>query len=244
MRRKAERTDVSLRSYDGRERAHAHDFAQIVLPLAGAMDMRVAGAHGRIADGQGVLVPPGVPHSFVATGANRFVVLDRPPLSDAAGRPDAGPPFFAVDAALDGLTRYLAAEAAAGPLDAAVTAHAGALLALALQRRAAGHGAPDPVARAIALMRRRRAEPLTVAEIAAAAGLAPSRFHERFRRDTGITPARYLARLRLDLAEELLRAGGMPIAEVALAAGFSDQSALTRCLRRHRGVTPAALRRG
>jgi len=64
-----------------------------------------------------------------------------------------------------------------------------------------------------------------------------------FRDATGRSPAAALTEIRLDRAVELLRGTDLPIAEVALAAGYSDQTALTRALRRRRGVTPAGLRR-
>ena len=48
---------------------------------------------------------------------------------------------------------------------------------------------------------------------------------------------------RLDLACTLLAEGSRPIAEVALACGFSEQSALTRAMRTHLDTTPAAYRR-
>ena len=48
--------------------------------------------------------------------------------------------------------------------------------------------------------------------------------------------------VRLDHAERLLRASDLSIAEIAVATGFSDQSALTRSLRRRRGTTPARFR--
>lgn len=244
------RLTVSTRSYDGVERRHAHGFHQIVLPVAGALEMTVEAAQGRVGDGQGVIVATGAPHSFAARGDNRFVVLDLPPhalLPDAAlHQADA---FFAVDAALDALVRYLASEAANAPLDDPTAHHAAALLLRALERRRAPHPAgqgaeqgSDPIARAHNLMRDRCAEPLTVADLAEAVGLAPSRFHELFRARTGTTPARFLNDLRLDRAEALLRSGDLPLAEVAQAVGFSDQSALTRSLKRRRGVTPGALR--
>ena len=50
------RPTVSTRSYDGHERRHAHDHHQIVLPVAGTLDMEVGGACGRVGDGRGVLV--------------------------------------------------------------------------------------------------------------------------------------------------------------------------------------------
>ncbi|CAO3362349.1 helix-turn-helix domain-containing protein [Azospirillum palustre] len=242
------RPTVSTRSYDGHERRHAHDHHQIVLPIAGTLDMEVGGACGRVGDGRGVLVADGVPHSFRSGGANRFVVLDVPAaglVPEAAVR--ACDAFFAIDGALDGLVRYLAAEAADRPLDPVLAHHSAGLLLRALEARQPPPPAlpvsRDPIARALALMAERCGEPLTVAELAEAAGLAPSRFHERFRARTGSTPARLMAELRLDRAEALLRDGRLPLAEVALAVGFSDQSALTRSLRRRRGTTPGAVRR-
>lgn len=241
------RPTVSTRSYDGNERRHAHDHHQIVLPIAGTLDMEVGGACGRVADGRGVLVADGVPHSFRSGGANRFVVLDVPAaglVPEAVVR--ACDAFFAIDGALDGLVRYLAAEAADRPLDPVLAHHSAGLLLRALETRQPPPVSPvsqDPIDRALALMAECCGEPLTVAELAEAAGLAPSRFHERFHARTGSTPARLLAEMRLDRAEVLLRDGRLPLAEVALAVGFSDQSALTRSLRRRRGTTPGAVRR-
>ena len=87
------------------------------------------------------------------------------------------------------------------------------------------------------------AERLTVRALARSAGMGLSRFHEQFRWETGCTPAERLLVTRLDRAEDLLRETSLPIAEIALAVGFSDQSALTRSFRRRRGTTPAAVRR-
>jgi transcriptional regulator GlxA family with amidase domain len=96
--------------------------------------------------------------------------------------------------------------------------------------------------RALAVIEERYAESLTVVDLARAAGMGVSRFHEQFRRETGHTPAEWLVATRLDRAEDLLRDTRLPIAEIALAVGFSDQSALTRSFRRRRGTTPAAFR--
>ena len=49
---------------------------------------------------------------------------------------------------------------------------------------------------------------------------------------------------RLEYAREALLDGRRSISDVALAAGFADQSHLTRLFRGHFGVTPAEYRRG
>lgn len=93
------------------------------------------------------------------------------------------------------------------------------------------------------LMDEHLAEPLGLAELAAAAGLSVSRFARRFKARTGLPPHRYLLRLRVDQAGLLLRTGAEPIADIAVRCGFSHQEHLTRVLRAHLGTTPAALRR-
>jgi AraC-like DNA-binding protein len=58
-----------------------------------------------------------------------------------------------------------------------------------------------------------------------------------FARDTGLTPHAYIPQRRLALARRLIRQG-RELAQVAAAAGFADQSHLTRRFVRQFGVTP------
>ncbi len=242
----APRMSLSLRSYRGRERAHAHDFHQIVLPVMGSMEVRVGGALGAIAARSGALIVSGTPHQGNVLGENRFVVFEVPRaafLPESLVARAAAAPFFPIDEPLDHLARYVSSEISSGALGESLARHASALMADAIGRKYASGARPAlPILRALAIIEARYAEPLTVGVLAREAGMAPSRFHEAFQRDTGETPAEKLAATRLDRAEELLRETRLSIAEIALAVGFSDQSALTRGFRRRRGTTPAALR--
>lgn len=58
-----------------------------------------------------------------------------------------------------------------------------------------------------------------------------------FSRATGLTPYAYLLQRRLERARALL-GGSQPLAEIALACGFADQSHLTRLFTRLYGVSP------
>jgi AraC family transcriptional regulator len=87
------------------------------------------------------------------------------------------------------------------------------------------------------------ADPLTVAELAAAVGLGRQRFAVAFRRTVGVTPYNYVLCRRLEAAAERLRAGPEPVLTVALDAGFGDLSEFIRRFRRHIGVSPGAWRR-
>jgi AraC-like DNA-binding protein len=60
-------------------------------------------------------------------------------------------------------------------------------------------------------------------------------------REVGLTPHRYIVQLRVERARKLLRQGETPAA-VAAAAGFTDQSHMTRAFARQFGVSPARYR--
>jgi AraC family transcriptional regulator len=83
---------------------------------------------------------------------------------------------------------------------------------------------------------------LTLAGMAAAANLSPFHFSRLFKASTGLTPYQYVIRCRTEAARDLLIGTDIPIREVALRAGFADQSHLSRHLRRRFGVTPGDLR--
>ncbi len=80
-------------------------------------------------------------------------------------------------------------------------------------------------------------------EAAAVAGLHETHFSRAFRRHVGMTANEYRARARVGVASKLLLTTATPLARVALGAGFSDQSHLTRVFSRTFGLSPAAYRR-
>lgn len=83
----------------------------------------------------------------------------------------------------------------------------------------------------------------SVAVIAAACRLSRSYFIRAFRETTGHTPHQWLIRRRLQQARGLLRDSALPLAEIAAACGFSDQSHFTRAFSQAEGVSPGAWRR-
>ena len=75
------------------------------------------------------------------------------------------------------------------------------------------------------------------------ARMSVSRLHALFQEELGSSPRAWLLARRLQRACELLRHTSQPVAEIALVAGFNDQSALTRAMRNQLDTTPAAYRR-
>jgi AraC-like DNA-binding protein len=96
--------------------------------------------------------------------------------------------------------------------------------------------------RAKDLADRRYAEPLDVAQLAAAAGLSPAHFTREFRKAFGDTPHRYLLTRRLERAAALLRSTDRTVAEICLDVGLTSVGSFTTSFSRAFGRSPTAYR--
>jgi AraC family transcriptional regulator len=92
------------------------------------------------------------------------------------------------------------------------------------------------------LLRDRFAENLSLGEVAAEVGISADHLARSFRRCHGCTVGEYVRRLRVEFACRRLAASELPLVEIALDAGFTDQSHFTKTFKRLMGVTPAAFR--
>jgi AraC-like DNA-binding protein len=102
--------------------------------------------------------------------------------------------------------------------------------------------ATDPrVTEAIAVMRERLAEPLTLEDAASTVALSPGRFRHLFVQETGISFRSYLLWARLNRALEL-GFGGTPWTDAAYATNFADSAHLSRTCRRMYGISPSSIR--
>jgi AraC-like DNA-binding protein len=85
-------------------------------------------------------------------------------------------------------------------------------------------------------------EPLTVSDLARAAGLSPAHFSREFRRAFGEAPHQYLLTRRLERAAALLRNTDRPVTEICFAVGLTSVGSFTTSFRRVYGLPPLAYR--
>jgi AraC family transcriptional regulator len=78
----------------------------------------------------------------------------------------------------------------------------------------------------------------TLEQMAAVVHLSAYHFARQFKAATGLPPHQYVLARRVERAKQLLQGGALSLAEVAVRAGFSDQSAFCRHFKRLVGVTP------
>ncbi|HEY2068163.1 MAG TPA: helix-turn-helix domain-containing protein [Rhizomicrobium sp.] len=86
------------------------------------------------------------------------------------------------------------------------------------------------------------AGPLDVGTLAARAAMSERSFARLFRKETGETPAAYVARARLDAARRLLTASDLPVQTIAADSGFGSEERMRRAFQRHLKVAPSSFR--
>lgn len=84
---------------------------------------------------------------------------------------------------------------------------------------------------------------LTVTSVRAHLGLTGATFSARFRRHHGCTPARYIQRLRVEAAKQLLRHDDLRIADIAFHVGYEHYRTFARVFKRVTGRSPQAFRK-
>ncbi|HEY5769132.1 MAG TPA: AraC family transcriptional regulator [Terrimicrobium sp.] len=87
------------------------------------------------------------------------------------------------------------------------------------------------------------AEDLSLAQLAAQAGLSKFHFHRLFKSATGVSPSHYHIHLRMDAARRLLRETKKSIVAVALDVGCANPSHFAQLFRRETGLSPSDYRR-
>lgn len=86
-------------------------------------------------------------------------------------------------------------------------------------------------------------ERISLGALSSVAGLSPNHFARAFQQSVGIPPHKYVLRRRVEHVERMLRETQLPLSQIALAVGFSDQSHLARHFRRLTGMPPSMARR-
>ncbi|GAA0223503.1 AraC family transcriptional regulator [Castellaniella daejeonensis] len=212
----------TLRDYDGQAHVHIHDHAQVMMPLAGRMELEIDG-HALFTDPScGMLIPAGARHAYCAQPGTRILVIDAP---ESRG--------------LEKLRRFALTPACRALGSQGDAARQLALL-LDLPTVLASRRGLD-LARLDAALAQALHESWPTARMARLFNLSPQRFHARLLELTGRTPGDHLRALRLERASQAL-ARGATLEVVAAQVGYRSGSALAYALRRDRGTGVRSLR--
>ena len=229
---------------------HRHEYYAIGITDWGVQAFRYRGSERASLPGQVIVLHPdeahdghaGIPRGF----AYRMIYLEPALVQQALGAAHA-PPFVPDVVAGDAATAGILSEAFVdfpSALDPLALDGIVARLADALARRSdQGRGrasslrARERVEAARAYLAAESSRTITSSDLEAVTGLDRFTLAREFRAVLGTSPHRYLVGRRIDRARALIMAG-TGLAYAAAAAGFVDQSHLTRQFKARYGVTP------
>ncbi|EPJ79902.1 MULTISPECIES: helix-turn-helix transcriptional regulator [Pseudomonas] len=232
---------LEVRSYERENPLHHHDHAQLVLPIRGRMEIDVGGRGGCIDQSLAALVTPGSVHSQHTDVDSRFLVLDCTPTTLETlqiGRL-AQKIYVPIPPATRRLIEF--AELIGNAQLSIAASQLGPLLLSSLGSDTSCFS--EPMEQLLARLRANPGANWSNEVMAQVANMSMSQLHQRFRQLFEMSPQAWLTDLRIQEAQRWLRGTSLPIAEIALRAGFSDQASLTRAMQRVSATTPAVYRK-
>ena len=230
----------------GRHISRTMDSWEIIIVERGHLGIAVGGEAHDVGPGEWLVIPAGVPHSGTADFPPdlRFAWMHFRP---RAGRGLALPARGVIHdpTGTVALVRRLLAASTAPQPDPLVTALHLALLIAELTKTPGSASITSLLAtRAFRSIRVNYRDPkFSTAVLAKQLDVSPDHLARSFRKAHGQTVGEFINACRLNEAKRLLVIGGLDIARVAEAAGFSGTQWLRRLLHRTDGVSPREWRR-
>jgi AraC family transcriptional regulator len=220
---------------------HYHEVAALMFSTRGAFAETVAGRTFECSPFDVIVRPAGEGHTnrYGAGGAS-CVVVNLPP---DLGRLIESPSLLtrrSVAPIANRVSHELAIDDDAAPL--VIEGLLLELIGTGLRSPARVHP-PAWLVRARDYIHEHAAERVTLREIAAAANVHPASLVRAFRTHLRCTPGDYVRGVRIEDAKRALAATSRAIGEIALDAGFYDQSHFTNAFRRATGMTPREYRK-
>ena len=229
---------------------HSHELPFFGLLLRGYYGERYGRENKQFSPMSLMFRPAGIPHQDeIAPGGLRFFHIELRPrwkqrIAECSGtltqgcEDSRGGPLFWLSMNL--LRETFAAELPDSlSIESLLAELTGLAAHLALEER---KQPPAWLWRVLEKLHAEHSSQLSLDDLSAEAGVHPVHLSRVFRRFQHEGLGEYTRRLRIRAACRLLPDLDLPLAEISLLTGFSDQSHFTRSFRKITGMTPAALR--
>jgi AraC family transcriptional regulator len=228
---------------------HSHENASLYLILSGSMSEKCGKVTREPGPSTLVFTPPGEPHSnqIRKTGCRLFMIETKgrwlATIKEFSCLPDSTSHFNSALAARLGRRAY---SEACQPDSFSPLVIEGLILELLAEisryQKRVGQKAVPWLKKARDIVHDRFATKLTIEQVAKELGVHPVYFVSAFRRHYGCTVGEYIRHTRIEYACPQLSRSSASLIEIALAAGFFDQSHFSRTFKLLVGTTPAKYR--
>ncbi|NQZ92119.1 MAG: AraC family transcriptional regulator [Moritella sp.] len=229
--------NLSIRAYTNQIRSHFHEFHQLVLPLHGAIDIKVGDYTGKVSFGDCVIIKAGQQHDFRADDAARFIVVDMENFPDnitgsSIAKFSINPPLLAYIQFID---KQLAHQ-----VNKQLESTAFALFYQLLAQQACNERIDPRIAEVIHFIKQDISVLFSIEQLAKIACLSTSQYKKLFKQNMNMTTHKYITQLRMEKASALLAHTDLPIRIVAEQVGYQDLSAFSRRFSNYFGQSPKA----
>lgn len=222
------------RTYADKPHTHVHSYAQLVLPISGALAVTV-NTEVFDDDCQNVIyIPPELRHSFHSQRSNQFFVLDIPAsyLPQSSSRV---PGCQLLDERWKAIRTLLMEEVKEEPISNQRLADLFRYILRLLEQ--------DTSPASVKYIQANYHEDIRVQQLADLEHYNLSYYCEWFQKHYGLSPMSYIRNLRIDAAKRMLESTDHTILQIAQQIGYQHQSTLTRLFQEHAGVPPAEYRK-
>ncbi|ARG96939.1 helix-turn-helix domain-containing protein [Legionella micdadei] len=231
---------LSLRSYETYHCSHSHDFAQLVLPIQGVLELKNGCQSGLVRDNTAAFIAPNSIHSFAASRKNQFLVVDlKAPNSILNENLMPAFPTLTTSAIkfLHFAQNYLLQKDSDGFSDYLIQNLLFKLVSQSLTP------VLDPkVLKVTQWINNNFAAPINLEGLTHLCHLSTSQLQRRFKKMTGQTVAEYWRMKKLSQAQLLLSTETLSISSIAYQLGYENVSAFSRCFAHTFGQSPSQWR--
>ena len=230
----------------------------LIFCTAGRGTATLRGDRYEMSAGQIMLIPPGLPHEYQASATLPWNIYWFHFTGDQAEEyaellsPEPRQPILQIsdiDELVRQFERLYSCVVSAFSDSALVSASAELTRTLCLihqlktGRHKKSRQSEERILNSIEMITREYQAPHTLEELARQAGLSVPHYTALFRKQTGTSPLRYLTRVRLRHAGNLLERTALPIAEIAEAVGYEDAFYFSRIFHKNTGHSPSTYRK-
>lgn len=229
---------LSIRAYNPEFQSHSHDHHQLVLPLAGRLNLLINHQQLQVGTAECLVIPAGTEHGFSATEQCRFLVVDLTHLPTDLLH--LAHPVFQLSALMQ--PYLLVLEQLLVQQNQQLLAAAQQFFLQLLEAEQPAPAVDRRLRQALLYMQEHLAEELDLVLLASKASLSLSQFKQLFRQQLGQSPGQYLTQLRMQHSRTLLLFSDLSVQQLALNVGYQSASAFSARFLRHFGQSPQQYR--
>lgn len=229
---------LSIRAYNPEPQSHSHDHHQLVLPLAGRLNLLINNQQFQVGTAECLVIPAGTEHGFSAAEQCRFLVVDLTHLP--AHLLHLTQPVFQLSGRMQ--PYLLVLEQLLVQQNQQLLPAAQQFFQQLLDAEQPAPAVDKRLRQALLYMQEHLAEELDLVQLASKASLSLSQFKQLFRQQLGSNPGQYLTRLRMQHSRTLLLFSNLSVQQIALDVGYQSASAFSARFSQHFGQSPLQYR--